>query len=151
MILLGELALWALLPVSVWGLALAFLGGRQGRGDLVLSAERSVYAAFFLFILASAGIVTAFLQDRFEFWYVYNYSNRDLDTYFKVSGLWAGQRGSLVFWGLLLSFFSALCVWQNRAKNREFMPYVTGVLLSVITFFVMVLLFADVNPLSGWP
>jgi len=146
MILLGELALWALLPVSVWGLALAFLGGRQGRGDLVLSAERSVYAAFFLFILASAGIVTAFLQDRFEFWYVYNYSNRDLDTYFKVSGLWAGQRGSLVFWGLLLSFFSALCVWQNRAKNREFMPYVTGVLLSVITFFVMVLLFADVSP-----
>lgn len=146
MILLGELALWAALPVTVWGLVLAFLGGRQGRGDLVLSAERSVYAAFFLFILASAGIVTAFLQDRFEYWYVFNYSNRDLDTYFKVSGLWAGQRGSLVFWGLLLSFFSALAVWQNRAKNREFMPYVTGVLLSIITFFVVVLLFADVNP-----
>lgn len=146
MILLGELALWAALPVSVWGLVLAFMGGRKERGDLVLSAERSVYAAFFLFILASAGIVTAFLQDRFEYWYVYNYSNRDLDTYFKVSGLWAGQRGSLVFWGLLLSFFSALAVWQNRAKNREFMPYVTGVLLSIITFFVVVLLFADVNP-----
>ena len=146
MILLGELALWAALPVSVWGLVLAFLGGRQQRGDLVLSAERSTYAVFFLFILASAGIVTAFLQDRFEYWYVFNYSNRDLDTYFKVSGLWAGQRGSLVFWVLLLSFFSALAVWQNRARNREFMPYVNGVLLTIITFFVVVLLFADVNP-----
>lgn len=146
MIILGELALWVALPVSIWGLVLAFLGGRKGRGDLVLSGERSVYAVFFLTILASAGIVTAFLQDRFDYWYVFNYSNRDLDTYFKVSGLWAGQRGSLVFWVLLLALFSSICVWQNRRKNREFMPYVTGVLLSIITFFVVVLLFADVNP-----
>ncbi len=146
MIILGELALWVALPVSVWGLVLAFLGGRRGRGDLVLSGERSVYAVFFLMILASVGIMTAFLQDRFDYWYVYNYSNRDLDTYFKVSGLWAGQRGSLVFWVLLLSLFASICVWQNRRKNREFMPYVTGVLLSIITFFVVVLLFADVNP-----
>jgi cytochrome c-type biogenesis protein CcmF len=145
-IILGELALWVALPVSIWGLVLAFLGGRRGRGDLVLSGERSVYAVFFLTLLASAGIVTAFLQDRFDYWYVFNYSNRDLDTYFKVSGLWAGQRGSLVFWLLLLSLFSSICVWQNRRKNREFMPYVTGVLLSIITFFVVVLLFADVNP-----
>lgn len=146
MIILGELALWVSLPVALWGVVLAFVGGRKGRGDLVLSAERSVYAVFFLTILASAGIITAFLQDRFDYWYVFNYSNRDLDTYFKVSGLWAGQRGSLVFWVLLLSLFSSICVWQNRWKNREFMPYVTGVLLSVITFFVVVLLFADVNP-----
>lgn len=146
MILLGELALWVALPVAIWGTVLAFLGGKQGRGDLVLSAERSVYAVFFLFVLTSAGIIVAFLQDRFEYWYVFNYSNRDLDTFFKVAGLWAGQRGSLVFWVLLLSLFSVICVWQNRNRNREFMPYVTGVLMSIITFFVVVLLFADVNP-----
>ncbi|MDX1567627.1 MAG: heme lyase CcmF/NrfE family subunit [Longimicrobiales bacterium] len=151
MTVLGEIALWIALPVALWGAVLAFLGGKKGRGDLVLSAERSVYAVLFLLFLASLGVINAFLTDSFEYWYVANYSNRDLDTYFKVAGLWAGQRGSLLFWALLLSFFSAVAVWTNRDKNREFMPYVTGTLLSISTFFVIVLLFAQVNPFERLP
>jgi len=149
--ILGELALWIALPVSLFGAVLAYAGGRSGRGDLVLSAERAVYAVFGLLVLASAGIIAAFVGDHFEYWYVWNYSNRDLDTFFKVSGLWAGQRGSLVFWALLLGFFSTVAVFTNRRKNREFMPYVTGVLLTVMTFFLVVLLFAKVNPFERLP
>ena len=151
MILLGEFALWIALPVGIWGAILGFVGGKRQRGDLVLSSERSVYAVFFLLILTSAGIITAFLTDSFEYWYVANYSNRELDTYFKIAGLWAGQRGSLVFWVLLLSFFSSLAVFTNRHKNREFMPYVVGVLLTISSFFLVVLLFADVNPFERLP
>ncbi len=144
--ILGELALWIALPVSLWGMVLGFAGGRKQRGDLTLSAERSVYAVFFLVLIASLGIVDAFLNDRFEYWYVASYSSRNLATFFKVSGLWAGQRGSLLFWLLLLSMFATLAVWSNRRKNREFMPYVTGTLLTLTSFFLIVLLFADVNP-----
>ena len=143
---LGELALWISLPVSLFGMVLGFVGGAKRRGDLSLAAERSVYAVLFLSIVASLGVVDAFLNDRFEYWYVANYSSRNLDTFFKVSGLWAGQRGSLLFWLLLLAFFSSLAVFSNRRKNREFMPYVTGTLLTITSFFIVVLLFADVNP-----
>jgi cytochrome c-type biogenesis protein CcmF len=124
---------------------MAFVGGRLGRGDLVLSAERAVYAVFLLLTITSAGIIAAFLGDRFEFWYVANYSNRELDTFFKIAGLWAGQRGSLVFWALLLSLFSAIAVYTNRDRNREFMPYVIGTLLTISTFFLVICLFAT-NP-----
>jgi cytochrome c-type biogenesis protein CcmF len=143
---LGEFALWVALPVAIWGMALGFMGGRTQRGDLVLSAERGVYAVFFLLILASLGVGAAFLGDKFEYWYVYAYSNRDLELFYKVTGLWAGQRGSLLFWALLLGFFSSVCVFVNRDKNREFMPYVAAVLQSILLFFIVVLLFADVNP-----
>ena len=146
MTILGEFALWIALPVAVWGMALGFMGGRTQRGDLVLSAERGVYAVFFLLILASLGVSAAFLGDKFEYWYVYAYSNRELEIFYKVTGLWAGQRGSLLFWALILAFFSSVCVFQNRDKNREFMPYVAGVLQGVLLFFIVVLLFADVNP-----
>ena len=47
---------------------------------------------------------------------------------------------------MLLGLFSSLAVFQNRKKNREFMPYVAGVLQVILGFFVVVLLFADVNP-----
>jgi len=137
----GEFALWIALPITIWGGVLAFLGGARGRGDLVLSAERSLYAVFVLVAIASAGIVAAFLGHRFEYWYVYNYSSRGLETYFKVTGLWAGQRGSLLFWALNLSFFSVLAVWFNRNRNREFMPWVTGILLTIIAFFLIITLF----------
>lgn len=151
MIILGEFALWIALPVAIWGMVLGFLGGRSQRGDLVLSAERSIYATTFLLTLASIGVVFSFLGDRFEYWYVASYSNRELETFYKVSGLWAGQRGSLLFWALLVGFFSCVTVYTNRNKNREFMPYVAGVLQGIMTFFVVVLLFADVNPFERLP
>ena len=146
MTILGEFALWIALPVAAWGMALGFMGGRTQRGDLVLSAERGIYAVFFLLILASLGVGAAFLGDKFEYWYVASYSNRELELFYKITGLWAGQRGSLLFWALILAFFSSICVFQNRDKNREFMPYVAGVLQGVLLFFIVVLLFAEVNP-----
>jgi cytochrome c-type biogenesis protein CcmF len=144
--LLGEFALWISLPVALWGMVLGYAGGRTQRGDLVLSAERSIYAVFGLLALASAGVMAAFLGNRFEYWYVASYSNAELELFYKITGLWAGQRGSLLFWALLLGFFASLAVFQNRKKNREFMPYVAGVLQTILAFFIIVLLFADVNP-----
>ncbi|MXX55461.1 MAG: heme lyase CcmF/NrfE family subunit, partial [Gemmatimonadetes bacterium] len=144
--ILGEIALWIALPVALWGTVLSFIGGRSGRSELVLSGERTVYVLTLLLLLASLGIIAAFVGNRYEYSYVANYSNRELDTYFKVAGLWAGQRGSLVFWTLLLSVFSTIAVFINRARNREFMPYVSGTLLGILAFLIVVLLFADVSP-----
>ncbi|HET7460576.1 MAG TPA: heme lyase CcmF/NrfE family subunit [Longimicrobium sp.] len=142
---IGEVALWLALLVAGWGAALGFYGGRRGRGDLVLSAERSVYAVFGLLATTSLAIITAFVLSEFRYKYVAGYSNRELGLFYKVTGLWAGQTGSLVFWALLLSFFGSLVVFQNRRRNREFMPYVAGTVLTVLAFFMVVVVFAS-NP-----
>ncbi len=146
MTVLGEIALWIALPVALWGTVLSFIGGRSGRSELVLSGERTAYVLTLLILLASLGIIAAFVGNQYQYSYVANYSNRELDTYFKVAGLWAGQRGSLVFWTLLLSVFASIAVFNNRNRNREFMPYVSGTLLGLLAFLVVVLLFADVSP-----
>ena len=151
MTLLGELALWFALPIAGYGAVVGFWGARRAEGDLVLSAENAVYGVFLTLTLASAGVVATFLGDRFEYWYVANYSNANLDLFYKATGLWAGQRGSLLFWAWLLAGFSALCVFLNRKRNREFMPYVAATLNTVILFFAVVLLFADVNPFEKLP
>ena len=146
MTIIGEFALWISLPIAAWGMVLGYVGGRTLRGDLVLSAERSIYMVFVLLLLASLGVGAAFLGDRFEFWYVANYSNANLELFYKITGLWAGQRGALLFWALLLALFAVITVVTNRKKHREFMPYVVGVLQTILLFFIVVLLFADVNP-----
>ena len=147
---IGEVALWVALALSVWGVGSAFVGGYSRRGDLVLSAERTVLAVFGLLVVASLAIIAAFLGNEYRYQYVAGYSNRELSTFYKISGLWAGQTGSLVFWALLLSFFASLAVFQTRARNREVMPYVAGTLLTVLSFFLVVIIFAS-NPFKLLP
>jgi cytochrome c-type biogenesis protein CcmF len=142
---IGEVALWVALLLGLWGAVLGFAGGRRGRGDWVLSAERSVYAVFGLLIVSSGAIIASFLRNEYGYRYVAGYSNRELSVFYKITGLWAGQTGSLVFWALLLALFSSIVVFQNRRANREFMPYVSGTLLVVLSFFLGVVLFAS-NP-----
>ncbi|HEX6926196.1 MAG TPA: heme lyase CcmF/NrfE family subunit [Longimicrobiaceae bacterium] len=147
---IGGVALWIALALAIWGAGAAFLGGRVRRGDLVLSAERSVYAVFALLAIAAGAIIAAFLRNEYQYQYVAGYSNRELSTFYKVAGLWAGQTGSLVFWALLLAFFATLAVVQNRRRNREFMPFVVGTLLTVLAFFLVVIVFAS-NPFKLLP
>jgi cytochrome c-type biogenesis protein CcmF len=147
---IGEIALWVALLLALWGAASAFIGGRTRRGDLVLSAERAVVAVFALLVVASLAIIAAFLRDEFQYVYVAGYSNRELSTFYKISGLWAGQTGSLVFWAVLLAFFATLTVVQNRTRNREFMPYVAGTVLLVLGFFLLVIVTVS-NPFALLP
>jgi len=142
---IGEIALWVALLLTFWGSALGFFGGRRGRGDLVLSAERAMYAVFALAVVSSAAIIAAFLGNEFQYLYVASGSNRELPLYYKITAMWGGHAGSLVLWVLLLTFFSALALLQNRRRNREFMPYVAATLHAVTAFFLLVILFTS-NP-----
>jgi cytochrome c-type biogenesis protein CcmF len=142
---LGEIALWVALLLTVWGSALGFVGGRRGRGDLVLSAERAMYAVFALALVSSVAIIAAFLNNEFQYLYVASGSNRELPLYYKVTAMWGGHAGSLVLWVLLLTFFSTVALFQNRHRNREFMPYVAATLHVVTAFFLFVILFTS-NP-----
>jgi cytochrome c-type biogenesis protein CcmF len=144
---IGEVALWIALVLSIWGAGAAFIGGRTRRGELVLSAERSILGVFLMLVVASGAVIAAFLNNEYRYQYVAGYSNRDLSVFYKISGLWAGQTGSLVFWALLLALFAAITVVQNRTRNREFMPYVAGTLLVVLGFFLVVIVSVS-NPFT---
>jgi cytochrome c-type biogenesis protein CcmF len=142
---IGEIALWIALLLTVWGSAVGFIGGRRGRGDLVLSGERAMYAVFGLMVVSAAAIILAFVGDEFRYLYVAAGSNRELPLYYKIAGLWGGHAGSLVLWMLLLTFFSSLALWQNRRRNRELMPYVSATLHLIVLFFLVVTIFTS-NP-----
>ncbi|MGH7457871.1 MAG: cytochrome c-type biogenesis CcmF C-terminal domain-containing protein [Longimicrobiaceae bacterium] len=141
----GEVALWIALLLAGWGALVSFLGGARRRGDLVLSGERASYAVWALLLVAAVAVIASFLGDEYHYLYVAGYSNRELATYYKVTGLWAGHAGSLVLWGLMLSSFAALAVFRNRRSNRDLMPYVAGTLHLVLLFFLVVILFTS-NP-----
>jgi cytochrome c-type biogenesis protein CcmF len=79
------------------------------------------------------------LKDDFSVEYVFQNSHRAQPLFFKIAALWGGQAGSLLFWAWILSIYALILVFWNRHRHRELMPYATGVLMSTLVFFGLVL------------
>ena len=147
---LGNIALWVALLIGAWGSAVAFAAGRDGRADLSRSAERAAYVVFGLLAVASAALLRALLAHDFSLEYVAAYTSRNLPVFYAWSAFYAGQKGSLLFWAVVLAAFTAVVAARNRGRHGDLMPYVTGVLLVTITFFVAVMVLAT-NPFEQLP
>ena len=122
--------------MAVWAATVSFAGGQMRRGDLIESGERALYATLAMVVLASLGLWTALLTHDFSIKYVASYTSANLPTVYTITAFWGGQSGSLLFWALILSTFTAITLWTNRTRNRELMPYVSGTLALILVFFL---------------
>jgi cytochrome c-type biogenesis protein CcmF len=145
MTLLGQLSLWLALLVGLWGAITGFVGGVQQRGDLQRSSRNAVFVQCVALLLACVCLETAIFRHDFNVEYVASYTSRNLPTFYLWSALYAGQKGSLLFWATVLTIFAALTQLLTSRRHRVYLPYVAGVTCVVATFFVTVLLFAA-NP-----
>jgi cytochrome c-type biogenesis protein CcmF len=145
MTLLGQFALWAALLLGLWCVALAFSGRWHGRPDLSQSIVRAAYAICGCLLVASISLWKGLITHDFNIEYVAAYTSRNLPSYYIFSAFWAGQKGSLLFWAVVLSVFGAAAQLLTPRRYAHLMPYVAGVTTAVVTFFVSVMIFAA-NP-----
>ncbi len=156
MSLLGRVVVLLALGCAVFAIAAALMSRRPGRRIWQRSAERAVYTTFALMTGAMLVMVYALLTDNFWFTSVADYSNSTLTWYYKIGGLWASEAGSLLLFAWILSMYAALVTWLNRRRQRELMPIVDAVLMTVVGFFCFLLSFATspfdtlaVRPVQG--
>jgi cytochrome c-type biogenesis protein CcmF len=145
MTLLGQFALWVAFLVGLWCVAIALSGRWRDRPDLAATVIRSVYAVFGCLVVASLALWKGLISHDFNIEYVAAYTSRNLPPYFIVSAFWAGQKGSLLFWAVVLSLFASLAQLLTPRRYADLMPYVAGVTSAVTAFFVSVMLFGS-NP-----
>jgi len=151
MTLLGTLALWLALLVGVWGTLAGFVGGLKDRPDLARSARNAVFAMCGALVVAVAALEWALFQHDFNVEYVAAYTSRNLPIFYTWSALYAGQKGSLLFWATVLSAFGSLALVLTPRRHRELLPYVAGVVSVVAAFFISVMLFGHANPFQRLP
>jgi cytochrome c-type biogenesis protein CcmF len=140
--LLGQFALWAAFVLGLWSVALSFSGRWQGRPELSATIVRSCYAITGCLIVASVSLWKGLISHDFNIEYVAAYTSRNLPSAYIFSALWAGQKGSLLFWAVVLSLFASAAQLLTARRFAHLMPYVAGVTSAVITFFVSVMIFA---------
>jgi cytochrome c-type biogenesis protein CcmF len=144
-IVVGELSLWIALLLATWSATVSFAGGVSRREDLILSGTRAAYGMFGFTLLASIGLWTALLSRDFSLLYVASQTSANMPNIYVFTAFWGGQAGSMLFWALILSLFTAIAVYMHRNTNRELMPFVTGTLALVLLFFLLTTVIAA-NP-----
>jgi len=142
---LGQFALALAWVVTAYSVVASLLGIRLKHDKLIASGRNAAIGVAVCITTSIACLGYLFAVSDFSVKYIAAHSNRDLPFYFKISSIWGGQEGSLLFWGWILTMYSAIVVVQNWRKHSSMMPYVTAVLMASSLFFTSMHLFA-VNP-----
>ncbi len=136
---IGHFTTLSALLVAVGGAGASFYGGHRRSPDLIALGRAAVMLVFGLTALACGIMIYALVTHDFSVQYVADVGSRETPLYYTVISLWAALQGSILFWGLILAGYATLVVILHRSSYEEIMPYVAGVLLLILAFFLFVM------------
>ncbi|WP_227762947.1 heme lyase CcmF/NrfE family subunit [Zhaonella formicivorans] len=142
---LGKLSLLVALAITVYAIFAYIFGLRANNKPLLESAKGGVLAIGFLTTVASVVLFYLLLISDFSVEYVYQYTSKNLPTFYKLSAFWAGNAGSLLLWAWLLGIYTTIVAYSKKHTTNATVPYVLIILLINSLFFLFLLNFVA-NP-----
>jgi len=83
----------------------------------------------------------------FSLAYVRDVSSQAMSPFLRLTALWGGQEGSVLFWAWILAGFVMIVLLRKWERDRALMPYVIAVSMLTTAFFVGVVVFIT-NPFN---
>jgi cytochrome c-type biogenesis protein CcmF len=142
---LGFGALVITFMVSLYGIGAAVYGARKNAPAWVDSARNAMLLTFPLLSLTAVCVIYLLVNEHFEINYVATVTSRSMPFYLRITALWGGQAGSLLFWSWLMSAFATAVTLRKWERDREFLPWVIVVSLITLAFFLSLVIFFE-NP-----
>ena len=138
---IGTALLFIAFLAALYGAVASVLGARLRVPELVVSARNAVIAVAALVALAALTLMYAFVTHDFSLKYVVAQTTRSQPWPYLFSGFYGGQAGSLLYWSLTLALLSTVVVLVHFRSDRQLIPYVITVLLTIESFILVVLNF----------
>ncbi|MEW5869782.1 MAG: heme lyase CcmF/NrfE family subunit [Chloroflexota bacterium] len=143
----GYGALIVTLLISFYGIFAAVYGTQKKETAWVESARLAMLLTFPLVTISALSLIYLLVTGRFELEYVSSVTSTSMPIYLRITALWGGQSGSLVFWSWLLASFTSAVTLRKWERDREFLPWVIVVALVTLAFFLSLVIFFE-NPFS---
>ena len=137
------LTLW----IALYGILAAVYGVRRQHPAWVESARSAMLLTFPLLTLTALSLIYLLVNHHYEVEYVASVTSNSMPLYLRVTALWGGQGGSLVFWSWLMSAFASAVTLRKWERDREFLPWVIVVSLVTLAFFLSLSVFLE-NPFN---
>ena len=135
------------LIVTLYGAVAAIIGVSRKDQRWIDSARYASLLIFPLLTLVVIAILYLIVTGHYEVVYVYSVSSNATPLYLKLTALWGGQAGSLIFWSWLMSAFTSAVMLRKWNRDREFLPWVIVVTLVTLVFFLVMSIFFE-NPFN---
>jgi cytochrome c-type biogenesis protein CcmF len=132
---------------SFYSTILAINGFLRRDPKRLKSSEEMLYLAAFMVTISLSILLYYFLTDNFSIEYVYMNSARELSLIYKISALWAGSEGSLLFWAWILAIFTSLFVYTEK---KDLLTAHTMIVLLIFQNFFLFLLIYFLNPFKAF-
>ncbi len=133
--------------ISLYSIVIAIYGEFKKSAVMVESARRAMLLTWPLLTLSALTLVYLLVNNHYELEYVWAVTNRSMPLYLKITALWGGQAGSLLFWSWLLAAFTSAVTLRKWDRDREFLPWVVVVSSVTLAFFLAMIVFFE-NPFA---
>jgi cytochrome c-type biogenesis protein CcmF len=140
--LISFLAALYAIPAALWG-------ARKRAITWQVSARNAALLAFVGLLVAQVALLLALIHEDYQIAYVWSVTNPDMPLFYRITALWGGQAGSLLFWSFLLSAFAAGATLVNWRTNQRLMPYFIAFTMVTLVFFVGIVLLFE-NPFDRY-
>ena len=133
--------------VALYAAVAAWYGSRKGKLAWVESARRAMVLTWPLTSISVLALIILLVTGRYEIYYVASVTSNSMPTYLKITALWGGQSGSLLFWSWLMAAFASAAGLRKWDRDREFLPWVALVTMATLAFFLSLTVFFE-NPFA---
>jgi len=137
------------LVTSLLGVVASIYGGRSRSAAMLETARRAALVTFPLLTVSVLALLILLVTGHFEYAYVYQTTDLAMPFYLKITALWGGQEGSLLFWCWLLSGFTFITLVRKWKSEIDLLPWVITVTSFTIFFFLALVLFFE-NPFDRY-
>ena len=141
----GQFSLSLTLFITGYAIFADILGVSRQEGSLLKSGANALIACWLSLTAAVVVLTIALVQSDFSIAYVVENTSLALPLAYRLSALWAGASGSLLFWLWLQVGFAAWVFCRTHAQTRSFAA-VARLACNVITLFFLVSIVFDKNP-----
>lgn len=144
---LGLISLGLAFAYTIFSIFAAFWGARKKRFDWIVSARNATVFVFGFLTIAVIAVVYALYSLNYTLAYVADVSSSAMSPFFRLTALWGGQQGSILFWAWMMSGFVAVVMIRKWESDRELIPYFIMVSMITTGFFIGLSLFIE-NPFA---
>ena len=151
--MIPELGFFALILALCVSLILAFvpiIGAARDMPNWIALARPATYAQTLLIFFSFGCLTYASVTSDFSVLYVAQNSNTQMPLIYRISGVWGGHEGSLLFWVASLSAWSAAVAARCRHIPEPFVARVLSILGMISIGFLLFVIFTS-NPFERLP
>ncbi|PKA12771.1 cytochrome C biogenesis protein [Leptospira meyeri] len=144
---LGTILLSASLAILIFSALQTIYGIYKQERKAIELGRLALMTNPFVIILTFTVLLTQLVRSDYSNYYVVMHSSEHLPLFYKMTSIWSGSSGSLLFWNLILNVFTFIVLWQTRKSIEDRIPMMNLILAVLSGFFSFLAVFyGDAQP-----